>query len=177
MPNRLVVPFVFIAVLVVSAVVMQSLGDSAEEGVSPTGPESLRQYEVVETLPPTLTLINKDSKKVDSSLIFAKPTLITFWSVNCGECDIGLPVLDDFASKQSQLTINLISTRDQPNDAEEKLSSLGIKLSTYYDLDGTTFQNWGSTMPASYFITGGKVRYFFPGRISQELLDLLLTVR
>lgn len=176
MLNRLVAPLVFIVALAALAFVMQTLGNSSSNKPL-TGPELLKQYEIVEIAPPATNLTDKDNKKVDLPPILVKPTLITFWSVNCGECDTLLPLLNDFSKNHPQISQLLISEKDEPKDAEEKLESLNVTLGTYYDLDGSVAQSWeASTMPASFFVINGKLKYFFPGRVSQEHLDALLTL-
>lgn len=177
MLNRLVAPLVFIIALVALAFVMQTLGSSPSDNKTLTDPELLKQFEIVEIVPPPASLTDKDNKKLDLPTLFTKPTLITFWSVNCGECDNGLPVLDNFAKSQNQVVVILIDTKDAPEDAEAKLVSLNVTTGTYYDTDGSAFQNWEATMPASYFVINGKIKYYFPGRVSQEHLDALLTVQ
>lgn len=178
MVNRLVAPLVFIIGLAALAFIMQTLGNTTSvSNKSLTGPELLKQFEIVEIVPPAAIVSDKDSKKFDLSTLFTKPTLITFWSVNCGECDNGLPVLDNFAKSQSQIAVILIDTKDAPEDAEAKLTSLKVTTDTYYDTDGSTFQNWEATMPASYFVINGKIKYYFPGRVSQDHLDALLAVQ
>ncbi|MEK7202550.1 MAG: TlpA disulfide reductase family protein [Patescibacteria group bacterium] len=177
MVQRLVAPIGFLIGLVALAFVMQTLGNSSPTNKPLVGPELLKQFEIVEIAPPAATVTDEDSKKVDLSTLFFKPTLVTFWSVNCGECDTGLPVLDNFAKSQSQVAVILIDTKDEPKDAEEKLTSLNVTTGTYYDTDGSTFQSWEATMPASYFVINGKIKYYFPGRVSQEHLDALLTVQ
>lgn len=176
MLNRLVAPLVFITVLVALAFVMQTLGNPTSNKPL-TGPELLKQYEIVEIAPPESNLTDKEGKKLDLLPLLVKPSLITFWSVNCGECETLLPLLNDFSNTHSQISHVLISEKDEPKDAEEKLKSLNATLGTYYDLDGSAAQSWeASTMPASFFVMNGKVKYFFPGRISQEHLDALLEV-
>ncbi|MEK9167312.1 MAG: redoxin domain-containing protein [Patescibacteria group bacterium] len=176
MLNRLVAPLVFIIALAALAFVMQTLGDSSSNKPL-TSSELLKQYEIVEIAPPVASLTDKDGKKLDLLPLLTKPTLITFWSVNCGECETLLPLLNDFSNNHSQISQLLISERDEPKDAQEKLQSLNVGLTTNYDLDGSTVQSWeANTMPASFFVTNGKVKYLFPGRISQEHLDALLTV-
>lgn len=176
MLNRLVAPLVFIIALAALAFVMQTLGNTTSlPDKSLTGPELLKQFEIVEIVPPVTSVSDKVGNKIDLPTLFAKPTLLTFWSVNCGECDTGLPVLDNFSKSQSQVAVILIDTKDEPKDAEEKLKALGVTIATFYDADGSAFQNWEATMPASYFIINGKIKYYFPGRISQEHLDALLT--
>lgn len=177
MVNRLVAPLVFIIALIALAFVMQTLGSTPSDNKTLTGPELLKQFEIVEITPPAAAITDKDNKKLDLPALFAQPTLVTFWSVNCGECDYGLPVLDNFAKSQTQTAVILIDTKDAPEDAEAKLASLKVTAVTYYDTDGSTFQNWEATMPASYFIVNGKIKYYFPGRVSQEHLDALLTVQ
>lgn len=177
MLNRLVAPLVFIIALVALAFVMQTLGSSPSDNKSLTGPELLKQFEIVEIVPPAAAVTDKNNKKLDSSTLLAKPTLVTFWSVNCGECDYGLPVLDNFAKSQSQISVILIDTKNASEDAEAKLKSLNVTTATYYDTDGSTFQNWEATMPASYFVINDKIKYYFPGRIGQEHLDALLAVQ
>ena len=177
MLNRLVVPLVFIIALAALTFVMQNLGNSSSTNKPLTGSELLKQYEIVEIAPPAANLTDKDEKKVDLLPRLTKPTLITFWSVNCGECETGLPLLDYFAKSQTQVSEVLIAVKDEPKDAEEKLRSLNVALGTFYDLDGSAVQSWeATTMPASFFVINGKIKYFFPGRVSQEHLDALLTV-
>lgn len=178
MLNRLVAPLGFLIGLVALAFVMQTLGNTTSvSNKSLTGPELLKQFEIVEIVPPAASVSDKDRKKIELSTLFTKPTLLTFWSVNCGECDTGLPVLDNFSKSQSQVAVILIDTKDEPKDAEEKLKALGVTIATFYDADGSVFQNWEATMPASYFVINGKIKYYFPGRVSQEHLDALLTVQ
>ncbi|MEK7171261.1 MAG: TlpA disulfide reductase family protein [Patescibacteria group bacterium] len=177
MLNRLVAPLGFLIGLVALAYVMQTLGNSSPTNKPLAGPELLKQFEIVEIVPPTAIVNDKDGKKIDLTTLFAKPTLLTFWSVNCGECDTGLPVLDNFANNQSQIAVIMIDTKDEPKDADAKLKLLDVTLGTYFDLDGSAFQNWEATMPASYFVINGKIKYYFPGRVSQEHLDALLTVQ
>lgn len=175
MLNRLVFPLGFIVALAALAFVAQSLGNSTPaEGEPLSAPELLKQYEIVADLLPVANLTDEDGKKVDLPSLLTKPTLLTFWSVNCGECDTGLPVLDSFAKSQSQIAIVLVNTKDEPKDVEEKLGSLNVTLGTYYDLDGSAQQSWGATMPASYFAINGEIKYFFPGRVSDEHLQALL---
>ena len=175
MLNRLVIPLVFIVALAALAFVMQTLGNPSSNKPL-TGPEPLKQYEIVEIDLPVAELTDKDGKKIDLPSVFAKPTLLTFWSVNCGECETGLPVLDNFAKNQDRVAVVLISVKDEPKDAQETLKSLKVTLKTSYDIDGTTFQFWEATMPASYFVINGKIKSFFPGRVSQEHLDALRQV-
>lgn len=176
MGGRLVAPIGFIVALSALAFVMQTLGNSSPANKPLTGPELLKQFEIVEIDPPIANLTDKDGKKVDLRPLLSKPVLITFWSVNCGECDTGLPILESFTKSQAQVAVILIDTKDESGDVEEKLKLLNVTLETFYDPDGATFQNWEATMPASYFIRNGKIKYFFPGRISAEHLDALLTV-
>lgn len=177
MVQRFVAPLGFLVALVALAFVMQTLGNSTPANKALTGPELLKQFEIVEITPPEADLTDKDNKRADLKSLFIKPTLITFWSVNCGECDTGLPVLDNFAASQNRVAVILIDNKDEPKDADEKLKELKVTTGTYYDRDGSTFQNWEATMPASYFIINGKLKYFFPGRVSKEHLDALLTVQ
>ena len=136
MLNRLVAPLVFIIALAALAFVMQTLGNSSPANKPLTGPELLKQYEIVEIAPPAANLTDKDSKKVELQPLLTKPTLITFWSVNCGECETGIPLLNEFSKNHSQMIQLLISEKDEPKDAEDKLKSLDVTLGTYYDLDG-----------------------------------------
>lgn len=177
MAQRLVAPISFLIGLVALAFVMQTLGNSSPTNKPLTSPELLKQFEIVEIVPPAASVSDKDGKKYDLQTIFTKPTIVTYWSVNCGECDTGLPVLDNFANSQSQVVVMLIDTKDETKDAAEKLRSLNVTLGTFYDSDGSAFQTWEATMPASYFVINGKIKYYFPGRISQEHLDALLTVQ
>ncbi len=175
MLNRLVAPVGFIVTLMALAFVIQTLGNSRPANKALIGSKLLKQYEVVEVTPPLAIVTDQNNKKIDLRLQLTKPTLITFWSVNCGQCDIGLPILDNFTKDQNQIELILINTKDEPKDSQEKLQSLGVTLGTFYDLDGSIFRNWEATMPASYYVVNGKVKYFFPGRIAKDHLDALST--
>ena len=170
-------PLGFIVALASLAFVMQTLGNSSSSVPTASGSELLKQFEIVEITPPAAIPTDKDDNEINLASLFIKPTLVTFWRVNCGECDTGLPLLDNFGKSQSSVALILIAVKDDPKNAQEKLQSLNVALPTYYDRDGTAFQNWEATMPASYFVINGKLKYFFPGRVSNEHLQALLTVR
>src|SRR5690349_9618719 len=150
MAQRLVVPIGFIVALAALAFVMQSLGASpTTTDKDLTGSELIKQYEVIPIeLPPT-ELTDKDGKKIDLAAQLSKPTLVTFWSTNCGECEAGLSLLDNFSRDQLKMSIVFIDTKDEPKDGEDKLTSLRVMSGTYYDLNGKTATNWeATTMPA-----------------------------
>jgi len=175
--TRLVAPLGFLVGLAALFFVMQSLGgSSASTNSQPSGPDLIKQYQVNEIAPIPATVTDKDNKKVDLPSLFTQPTLLTFWSVQCGECETGLPVLDDFAKSQSKIAVIIVDTKDLPKDAQAKLDSLKVSLKTYYDADGSAFQEWEATMPSSYYIAGGKISYFFPGRVSNDILQALLLI-
>lgn len=177
MLSRLAIPLGFLIGLAALGFVMQTLGNSSADTTISAAPDILKQFAIVEIAPPATTVTDRDNKKIDLVSLLTKPTLVTFWSVGCGECETGLPILDKFAKSQSTIAIILVDTKDDPADAEDKLKTLNVATTTFYDRDGLAFQNWEATMPASYFVAGGKLKYFFPGRVSNEHLQALLTVR
>ena len=178
MIKRLVPPLVFVVALVALAFVMQALGNSSPTEKTLTGPELLKSFEIMEIAPPKATVTDKDGKQLDLGSLLTKPTFLTFWSIYCGECEIGLSVLDEFAKSQSRVAVMMVSVKNEPKDVEEKLKALNITLGTYFDLDGSAAESWeATTMPASYYFVGGKLKYFFPGRVSKEHLDALLAVQ
>lgn len=178
MLGRLVIPLGFLIGLASLFFVLQTLNDPATTLTKKlTGPDLLKQYSIKPISPIAATVSDQKDQKSELIKLFSKPTLLTFWSVGCGECEVGLPVLDTFSKSQSSMAMVLVNVKDDHLQAQAKLDSLKIGLVTYYDSDGSAFQNYEATMPSSYYVANSQIIFFFPGRVSEEILQALLTVR
>ena len=177
MGARLVAPVGFLVALAALFFVLQTLNNPPTSSIATTAsPDILKQFEIKPVAPIAATVTDKNNQKVDLISLLTKPTLLTFWSVGCGECETGLPLLDTFAKSQSKIAIVIVDTKDSPKDAQAKLDSLKVSLTTYYDPDGSAYQNWEATMPSSYYVAAGQIKYFFNGRVANDHLQALLTI-
>lgn len=175
--SRLVFPLAFVIALIAFAMVFQSLQTSTNSQQSAEiKSDLLQQYQIVPIPVPETSVTNSDQKKDSLSEVKTGKTILTFWSAECGECEAGLPVLDQFATDHPDVRVVLVNYKNDKETADAKLKELNIKLPTYYDFDGSNFISWEAVMPSSYFIQNGQVTIFFPGRVSVEHLNALLTI-
>ena len=174
--SRLVFPLAFVIALITLVVIIQSFSKSQDFQTSSNSNTAIKNFSVIPFTAPQLKVVDSDNRTIDEQKIKSGKVFLTFWSVNCLECDQGLPVIDEFASTASVIEFVLVSHKDELKLGQEKLSQLNIALKSYYDLTGEAFQEWEATMPSSYYIIDDQIRYLFPGRVSVEHLQALLTI-
>lgn len=169
--TRLIAPVIFVLSIIVVGMVLSSTGTPKNSQVDP---KDITPFAVNDDIPNS-SLVNAQSEKVELSQILKNPSLVVFWSAGCKEC---APLLNDLKNNPeiSKLQVLLINVQDAPAVAEAKLKELSVPFESYFDVEGQTFRNWSGTIPAAYYISQGKVLYFFPGRMSADHIASLLTL-
>lgn len=167
--NRLILPVIFVLSIVVVGIVLSSTKDVADTKVDPN---DITPFAVDDALP-AATIVDATGKKVSIEQVIGSPTLLTFWNSSCKECAQLLTDQKNILTG-TDMKLVLINIQDQPEVAAAKLAELGVTFPSYFDEQGTTFRNWSGTIPASYYITGNRIKYFFPGRMSAEHLRALI---
>lgn len=124
---------------------------------------------------PGLTARDSDDKDQDIINSLTKPTLISFWDITCSECKAGLRTFQDFQVTHPDFAIILIGHAMTVKDGKDFLQTNPVQLNSYFDPSGQALLTWQGTMPSSYYVVDGRIKYFFPGRISEQHLNLLLT--
>lgn len=132
-------------------------------------------YLVNEAVKPVVVR-DKNNQKVTLDASLADKTLVTFWDATCAECRTGLPMIASFAVAHPELKPIYINHQNSREQAEAALKAWGLAIETHYDTDGSAFNAWSGTTPATYYIRNGIFRVFFPGRPSAEQLSALLTI-
>lgn len=169
--SRLILPVAFLLSLLVVGAALFLFEDQPSSQVDPA---DIVPFAVDDAIPPS-TIVDRDGKSVALAQLLGKKTLVTFWSVTCNECASALTLLRDQVDA-SRTSVVLINIRDTQADGEKKLAELGVKIPSYYDQDADTFRAWSATVPATYYLENNRIRYFFPGRMSPQQLDRLLTL-
>jgi len=171
--SRLFWPILFF--VVVGSALFVALAYQEPPSQQPTGPEILAPFSVSQAAPEALVSDKEGQSRPIDELLGSK-TLVVFWSGQCGECRILLRELSSFIGGQPGMTVVLIAFRDTPEAAEVAMADYGVSLTTFFDRDGGAYQKWSATLPGAYYLEGETIQYFFPGRISTEHLDALLTL-
>lgn len=169
MVKRLGVPVVFLIVIVVAAMVLISTrGDKSSSNTS-----LLSQYAVDETIP-VVNLTDANGKVVPLASLGQQPTLLTFWSTGCDQCQQALTDQQTFAKKNPQVNLAFVNYHGSVIDAQKKLGDYGIIQPTYFDAQGEAFDALSASMPSTYLLKDGQILYYFPGRIGSDILSQLL---
>jgi len=173
MLSRLVVPVVFLFALLSVGYILSSFKTQPTQPKTPA--EVLGPFTSSVEIK-AINLTDQNDQKINLLPSFKEPTLLTFWSIDCGECAIGLPVINQFAQNHPELKFVLVDVKNEPAKAKLELTNLKVNLPTYFDQNGDLFNAWQATMPSSFLIKDGRVNYIFPGRVSQDHLQALLTL-
>lgn len=162
--------------LVIVALAMGLSIFGADNNSNPSKADEIIQPYIVNEVVRPITLKNKEEADVvlDSSL--PDKTLITLWDATCGECPVGLPIINTFAAAHPEINTIFINIKNDKAQAEEALKKYNLNFDTLYDREGVTTKVWFATMPATYFVRNGSFKVFFPGRVSAEHLNALLTL-
>ncbi len=174
--QRLVIPVVFLLVIFNSFVLFAQFGDISSELKNEKTPTELLQPFIVMDDVPITVVRDKAGQAINIDGNLPDKTILTFWSAVCAECKMGLLEISKFTTEHPDFNDLYINVKDTVKDSEEALEGYKINIETLYDPDAKSYQKWQSTMPATYYISGGKIRVFFPGRPSAEHLNALLTL-
>lgn len=165
--GRLIAPVLFFGAMMILALIATTFNDKP---ISSSSSQVLMPYaKSIETPPATVKDANGGEYQLGK---LGDGGLVVFWSSTCGECQTQLKDLREFIKNNSSFKAILVNIRQTVEIANNELTNLGVTLPNYYD-DGTAFKEWSGTMPSSYYIIDGTIRYFFPGRISAEHLTAL----
>lgn len=173
--NRLVLPVGFVLALLAIAVMLQSF-QAAPQPASDiaVGPQIIQAYRQELTVPDA-TVTNEKGERAQIKDLSTEPFLLMFWDSQCNECQTGLRDLNDFLHLNPSFRAILVNFREEKAVATAKLQEIGLTAPNYFD-DGSAFQTLTGTLPSSYYIVGGQIKYFFPGRIGKTELEALLTL-
>lgn len=163
---------IIIAIIAVAAVFGAfALGEPESQSDS----TSIKDYLVTEAVKPVVVR-DKNEQKVTLDSSMADKSLVTFWDATCAECRTGLPMIASFVAAHPEIKPIYINHQNTREQAEAALKEWGLAIETHYDTDGSAFNAWSGTTPATYYIRNGIFRVFFPGRPSAEQLNALLTI-
>ncbi len=169
--NRLILPVIFVLSIIVVGIFLSGTSETVNTKIDPN---DITPFAVDDALPAS-SIIDAQGKKVAIEQVVGSPTLVTFWNSSCNECVLLLTEQKNILTGTALKPV-LINIQDQPDVAAAKLNELGVTFPNYFDEQGTTFRSWSGTIPASYYISGNRIKYFFPGRMSAEHLRALLTL-
>lgn len=171
--QRSLLPVIFLLSLLVIGIGFSAFDTPAQ----PKQPDSndISPFAVDDSLPMSDIVTSDGAKAVLAELLPAK-AVVTFWSATCDQCNQLLKDQQELLGP-STLPVLLINIQDTSADGQKKLNELGVKFPSYYDQNGTTFRAWEGTIPASYYIDHGRIKYFFPGRMSRQYIQTLLTLQ
>ena len=161
--KSLVAPILLLGAIIVIAMVGLA---SKDQPISATKAAKILEPYLANIEAPGATVKDAGGQDIELGTVIDHG-LITFWSSACGECDTQLTDLGDFTAANPNFNSVLVGVKEDPNSAKAKTLP-----ASYFD-DGTAFQKWSGTMPSSYYIESGQIKYFFPGRISKEHLEAL----
>lgn len=172
--QRLYTPIVFLVVVAAIFFGVAVFTKADSPAVQQKKADRLLQPFSIDAAIPNAQVYKSNGDKVALESQLPTTTLVTFWSAFCGECQAGLTDIQKFADQNPDFSVTLVSYKNSPKDGEDFLGKNKITLPSLYDVDGTAFTAWSSTMPASYFIKNHRIIFFFPGRISTDHLKALL---
>jgi|GEM_PF-2338942 len=173
--GRLVPAVGLLLALVVIAIGFSVLSPANSPSDSSASRTAIEQFMIDEAIP-TVTLRDAKGGEVVIDRTLPDKTLVTFWSSTCGECGVGLPIIEAFLVAHPEIKPIYINVNDGPDKAAEALRKYNVSLDTFYDSQGQAFAAWSATMPATYYIRHDRIRVFFPGRVNAEHLQALLAV-
>jgi thiol-disulfide isomerase/thioredoxin len=173
--NQLVLPVGFLLTVVSIAIGVSVFSINPAEQRAGSGlSDTIEPFLIDEAVRP-ISPTTADGKPVSIDEKTTDKTVVTFWNSQCGECRAALITVSEFMESNPEITPIYINVRDTVGDATAALKDYELDLETLYD-DGTAFQTWLATIPASYFIEDGRFRAFFPGRVSPKHLEALLSL-
>ncbi|OGD61001.1 hypothetical protein A3A71_02065 [Candidatus Berkelbacteria bacterium RIFCSPLOWO2_01_FULL_50_28] len=171
MTARLVGPVAFLALVAVGFLMFGASDSTGNKQLTPA--ETIAPYATNVAIP-NIQITDAAGKETWLNKLRG-PILITLWSGECPECKEGLKDIETFVKGNTQFKVMLVNHLQNPETANAVLKKNSVTLPTYFDHNGDAFRALSATMPASYYIIEGRIRYFFPGRISTEHLQALLT--
>lgn len=173
--KSLIAPIGFLLALVAIAIGLSVFSSSPNSTATKSPDEILKPYLVDEAVK-VVSVKDKDNKTLTLDETLPDKTLLTFWDATCGECAIALPLIDSFAKAHPEIHPLFINVKNTSEQADQALKKYNLSFVSLYDRDGSAFKAWSGTMPATYYIRGGRFKLFFPGRVSAEHLNALLTL-
>lgn len=173
MTARLVGPVAFLILVAVGFLLFGASNSSSNKQLTPA--ETIAPYATNVAIPKVQ--VTDATGKATGLNKLRGPILITLWSGECPECKEGLKDIEAFVKSNPKFKVMLVNHLQNPETANAVLKKNSVTLPTYFDRNGDAFRALFATMPASYYIIDGRIRYFFPGRISTEHLQALLTLR
>lgn len=138
----------------------------------PVTPE-LESFAVNELLPKDLVVTNEQNQQLRLDEILSKPTLVTLWTSTCNHCLPALTSQQAYSKRFPNISVITINFREDPTLSKEFLLKNNIDLPLYFDRNGLLFNELAGTIPGSYYIENGMIKYFFPGKITDDLLEKL----
>lgn len=172
--QRLALPLIFTLAIVTVAIIWGGLSqDQSSDKQRELGESILSPYKT-KILLPTATVSDAKGKIFTVNELTDDATLLTVWSSKCNQCREGLLEIQRAISSRSGVKNLLVNLGDEPKEAASALKNYGVEIDTYFDRDGSFYSAFEATMPSSYYIRQGAIIYYFPGRISKELLEALL---
>jgi len=137
---------------------LETVYDNALRGVSLPSKESCEPLGTIEKPQLTLSLSTSDSRKVVSSEIIKKPTLVHFWATWCLPCQEELPHFIKFAKEiKSQGVDTLLITVESVSDkgkVTDFLKPYGWAGAVYYSPSGGIYDmiNTAYSVPRTYLV-------------------------
>ncbi|MEK7548693.1 MAG: hypothetical protein AAB499_02240 [Patescibacteria group bacterium] len=174
MVGRLGPPMIFLLLIVSLGFGWAVFNPSNQSRSDETVLKNLSQFALNSKIPEGGKVKSSSGEELDLKSVINSikgPILLTFWSPDCAHCQEGVKNLDQFPSEK--WTNLLIAHRVRSFAVGQLLTTYGVGLSSFVDEQGLLLLDWRSTMPGSFLIQEGDIRYFFPGRMDRKILELL----
>lgn len=173
--GALVFSVIFLGLVFIVTVLFQLSQDNQTE--RPTITPELESFAINERLPERFTVTTEEGQTVSLLSLIKQPTLVTLWKSTCNECLPALTSQQRFSQENPTISLISVNFRESPESAREFLKKNQLDLPIYFDREGSLFNQLSATIPASYLIEDGVIRYYFPGRITEDLLKKLFARR
>lgn len=115
--------------------------------------------------------LNNQNFDLDA-LLKDQTTVLTFWNGTCADCQNLLPKLRvaKFPSYVKKIYVHIGGDSKQ---VSQSIAEENLGIESYIDKDSRIYFAKQMAIPSTFVIENGVVKYYFPGKLSDDLLNEL----
>ena len=170
--GRLTWPLLWLGLVTTVAVVLAANKSSNSADLKNSQVESteLKPYLTQGSLP-EISVQDKKLQQFSLSNILTAKTLLVVWNGNCDECTKEIEFLQGRTDLKFQIVF--VNTAQAVDEVEKFLTERDLTLETYFDPRGQLIKELKPDFPANYYVVDRQIRYYFPGRVNEKILQAL----